>query len=402
MKIDLKIIKNDADYSQALARVEELVDLDPADSTPEAEELELLSLLINTYEDEMYPVDMPDPVDAIKFRMEQQGLKYKDMVPFFGSKSRVSEVLNRKRGLTLSMIRALHRDLGIPAEVLITDPKKDLPEEIEGVEWIRFPLAEMNKRGWIDFSGSVMAAKERSEEIIRLFFERAQLDMQASPVLFRKSFRSDKSVDEYALTAWYAKALIEQEEVRTETGYDASVVDDDFFSELKRLSFFNEGPLLVREFLSKLGIKLVIVPHLEGTYLDGASFFNYEGIPIIALTLRYDRVDNFWFTLFHELSHLKLHLKDKNDLFFDDLKSTKNLSKIEQEADRFGEEALIPRKAWKAFYSLYITEEDVKQFAQKLRISPAIVAGRIQKERNNFGVFRSLLGQGKVRGLFGM
>ena len=151
MKIDLKIIKNDTDYTQALARVEELVDLDPEQNTPEAEELELLTLLINTYEDQMYPVDLPDPVDAIKFRMEQQGLKYKDMVPFFGSKSRVSEVLNRKRGLTLSMIRALHRELGIPAEVLISDSKKELREEIKGGEWSRFPLGEKKKRGWSDF-----------------------------------------------------------------------------------------------------------------------------------------------------------------------------------------------------------------------------------------------------------
>src|SRR6056297_3427181 len=192
MKIDLKIIKNDTDYTQSLARVGELVELDPEQNTPEAEELELLSLLISTYEDEVYPIDMPNPVDAIKFRMEQQGLKYKDMVPFFGSKSRVSEVLNRKRSLTLPMIRALHRELGIPAEVLIADPKKDLPNEIEGVEWSRFPLAEMKNKGWIEFSGSVRAAKERSEEIIRSFLERAQFDMQVSPVLFRKSFRSDK------------------------------------------------------------------------------------------------------------------------------------------------------------------------------------------------------------------
>lgn len=291
------------------------------------------------------------------------------------------------------MIRALHRELGISAEVLIEDPKKDLPEEIKGVDWSCFPLAEMQKRGWIDFSGSVRAAKERSEEIIRSFFEQAQFNMQLNPVLFRKSFRSDKNVDEYALTAWYAKVLIEQKQVSTETLYDPAVLDE---------GFFDEGPLLAREFLLKLGIKLMIVPHLEGTYLDGASFFNNEGVPIIALTLRYDRVDNFWFTLFHELSHLKLHLKDRNDFFFDDLKSTNNLSEIEKEADRFGEEQLISSNEWSSFYSLYLTEVDVKQFAQKHRISTAIVAGRIQKERNDFGVFRSLLGQGKVRDLFGI
>ncbi len=158
----MKIIKTEIDYDRALDRVEELVTLDPAANTEEAEELELLTLLINTYEDEIYPIDLPDLVDAIRFRMEQQGLKNSDMIPYFGSKSRVSEMLNRKRGLSLSMIRALHRDLGIPAEVLISEPNSSIPEEIDGMELTRFPLLEMIKMGLIEFNGLVQTAKERS------------------------------------------------------------------------------------------------------------------------------------------------------------------------------------------------------------------------------------------------
>jgi HTH-type transcriptional regulator/antitoxin HigA len=104
--------------------------------------------------------------------------------------------------------------------------------------------------------------------------------------------------------------------------------------------------------------------------------------------------------LFHELSHLTLHLEDKNTLIFDDLKSTNNLSDIEKEADHFGEEKLIPRKVWESFYSAYLTEEDVKNFAKEQRLSPAVVAGRIQKERNDYSVFRKLLGQDEVKRLF--
>ncbi len=396
----MKLIKNEKDYEDALSRVEELMDIDPLEGSDEAEELELLALLINTYEDKVYPVALPDPIDAIKFRMEQQGLTRKDMVRFFGSKSKVSEVLNRKRGLSLSMIRALHKELSIPAEVLISEPNKELPEEIEGVDWSKFPLGEMRKKGWINFTGSVRGAKEWSEEIIRSFFDKAGFDMKTNPVLFRKSVRSDKSLDEYALAAWYAKSLIDQQEITTDAEYEVAVLDDEFFGELRRLSFFTEGPLLAREFLLKLGIKLVVVPHLEGTYLDGAVFFNLESVPIIAITLRYDRVDNFWFTLFHELSHLKLHLKDKDELFFDDLKSSVDLSDIEKEADRFGQESLIPQKVWTSFHSPYLGEKDVKNFAREQRLSPAIVAGRIQKERNDYSVFRNLLGQDGVKKLF--
>ena len=113
----LKILKSESEYQAALARVNALMDAAPGSA--EEEELELWSMLIERYEEEKYPIDMPDPVEAIRFRMDQEGLKQKDLEPYFSGKNRISEVLNRKRPLTLAMIRSLHRGLGIPAEVLI-------------------------------------------------------------------------------------------------------------------------------------------------------------------------------------------------------------------------------------------------------------------------------------------
>ena len=112
-----RLIKTEADYEAALKRMEELFDCQP--DTPEGDEFELLVKLVEIYEQEKYPIDNPDPVEAIKFRMEQEGLSNTDMIVYFGSKSRVSEVLNRKRGLSLSMIRKLSSGLDIPAAVLI-------------------------------------------------------------------------------------------------------------------------------------------------------------------------------------------------------------------------------------------------------------------------------------------
>lgn len=112
-----KIIKTEAEYSAALARVESLMNAKPGSA--KEEELELWSLLVERYEEEHFPINIPDPVEAIKFRMEQQGLRQKDLEPFFPGKNRVSEVLNRKRPLSIGMIRALHRSLGIPANVLL-------------------------------------------------------------------------------------------------------------------------------------------------------------------------------------------------------------------------------------------------------------------------------------------
>jgi len=106
-----KILKTEAEYEAALERTAALMDASPG--SPEEEELELLAFLVETYEQEHYPIDLPDPIEAIKFRMEQAGLTRKDMIPYLGSQSKVSEVLNRKRPLSLSMIRALHDGLGL-------------------------------------------------------------------------------------------------------------------------------------------------------------------------------------------------------------------------------------------------------------------------------------------------
>ena len=114
---ELKPIRTKADYNRALADVERL--WGAKGGTPEGDRLDVLATLIDAYETEHYPMDPPDPVEAIKFRMEQQGLTRKDLEPLIGTRTRVSEVLNRKRNLSIGMIRRLHDRLGISAEVLI-------------------------------------------------------------------------------------------------------------------------------------------------------------------------------------------------------------------------------------------------------------------------------------------
>ncbi len=111
------LIKNDAQYESALNRIDELFDAKPG--SKEFDEVELLMLLVKHYEEENYKIEAPDPIEAIKFRMEQMGLKKTDMTPYFGTRARVSEVLNRQRNLSIRMIRRLHKDFGIPAESLI-------------------------------------------------------------------------------------------------------------------------------------------------------------------------------------------------------------------------------------------------------------------------------------------
>lgn len=115
--MEIKPIHTEQEYQAALRRLEEVWEAEPG--TPESDELDVLSVLVEAYEDEHYPIHPPDPIEAIKFRMEQMGLTRRDLEPYIGPRARVSEILTRKRKLSLDMIRKLNEKLGIPAEILI-------------------------------------------------------------------------------------------------------------------------------------------------------------------------------------------------------------------------------------------------------------------------------------------
>ena len=119
--MNIRPIKNKQDYTNALSKIESLMDAEP--NTPKMDELEVLTTLVEAYEEQYHKIEAPDPIEAIKFRMEQEGLKQKDLVAIVGSKSRVSEILNKKRKLTIEMIRNLHKQLHIPIESLFLDYK---------------------------------------------------------------------------------------------------------------------------------------------------------------------------------------------------------------------------------------------------------------------------------------
>ena len=122
--MEITPIRTELDYRASLRVVSQLVDQDPSPDTPDGERLEVLSTLIEAYERKHHPIDLPDPVEAIKFRMDQAGLTIKDLEPMIGQPNRVYEVLSHKRPLTLRMIRNLNKGLGISAQVLITDNAK--------------------------------------------------------------------------------------------------------------------------------------------------------------------------------------------------------------------------------------------------------------------------------------
>jgi HTH-type transcriptional regulator/antitoxin HigA len=397
-----KIIKTEKEYNKVLSRIDLLMDAEP--NTPEGDEIELLVTLIELYEDKKYPIDMPDPIAAIKFRMEQLGLQQKDLVLFIGSKSKVSEVLNKKRPLSLSMMRALYKGLGIPAEILMQEQGKAFPEEIPEIDWTKFPIQEMINSGWISPKKNI---KGNEEDIIRGYIQEAGGMNCFSKLLFRtsqtpiKKYRTDK----YALMAWCLRIMELSKKHTLEKKYQPGTIN---LSDLPKLSYFKNGPLLAKEYLEKHGIQFFIVPHLRKTFLDGAAMILDKNKTVIALTLRYDRIDNFWFCLLHELIHLSKHLHaSKTDIIVDEGKTQRSRpikkDSKEKEADKKAQNTLIPEKYWN---NVDLNAKDLAKevilLAEKLKIHPAIIAGRIQFEKNNYRIMRQFMGRGEVSKLFSL
>jgi HTH-type transcriptional regulator/antitoxin HigA len=397
--MNIRPIKTDRDNEAALRRIEVLMDAKPG--TAEMDELDVLASLVEQYEEKRFSIDAPSPIDAIRFRMEQADLSPRDLVPFLGSRAKVSEVLSGKRPLTLQMIRALHEHLGIPADSLlkVQGQGTTLPENLEGIEWSRFPLNEMAKRCWIPKGRNL---KDRAEEIMRPFIDAAGGPQSLALPLYRKNdgARQNARMDLYALKAWCYRLLAIARQTALPHEYRDGSINEKFARGLVNLSWLPDGPKLAKAYLADHGIHLIYLPHLTGTHLDGAAL-KQAGTPVIGLTLRYDRVDNFWFCLCHEIAHIKFHLRrGQNEAFVDDLSlETQSETDLkEQEANKWAQDTLIPPDVWEsARAKREVTPSAVVELAQRLRIHPAIIAGRIRKDRRNYRLLSHYVGNGDVR-----
>ena len=395
--MSIKVIRNEEEYEAALLQVEELMDAAPG--SLEADTLEVLSVLIEHYEQEKFPVDMPDPIEAIKFRMEQMGLKQKDLVPFIGSAGKVSDILNRRRGLSLHMIRELHKGLGIPYKVLMQDPQAEFQEQKYLAE--DFPFREMVQAGYFPDISDVRKAKLYAEELLRDLF--SVFKEKQPEIIFCKHGVQEGNLK--ALKAWQARAAsIALQDQLSE--FEVNQLQSDFYTDLLRFSQYQKGVQLVQEHFHRKGIYFVILPALPGTYLDGASFMAPDDKPVVALTLRHDRLDNFWFTLFHELGHIVLHLSQGVDqAFFDEINHDGQEigNPFEQQANQFALEHMVPTQYWEEYCSpnlTYLSKDDIHFHASKLGISPAILAGRVRWATGNYQKFSDLLGYNQIREQF--
>lgn len=390
-------IRNEADYEVALERIDCLMGA-PSGST-ERDELDVLATLVEAYEDEHFPIDLPTPIQAIEFRMEQAGLTQADLVKYIGSRAKVSEVLSGKRPLTLKMIRALNQHLGIPANVLIGDGSGETVES-DGIQWTKFPVFEMAKRGWLP---TVPNLRGKAELLVGDLIERAGGPAALPQAFYRKnnSARRNARMDPYALQAWCLHVLAKARGDPPTAIYHDDAIDEKFLRFLATLSRLPDGPRRAVEALGQHGIAVIYAKHLPRTHLDGAAMRTTEGIPVIGLTLRYDRLDNFWFCLLHETAHIWKHVSPDHSLYVDDLSLSESDHhedwSIEEEADRLAQDALIPSEAWIAARLIgRATPSRVISFAQSINVHPAIVAGRIRKETQNYRLLSQFVGLNEV------
>jgi HTH-type transcriptional regulator/antitoxin HigA len=396
--LEARVIRTEEQYRAYLNEVQDLMAKAHTLNSKDSERLELLTVLLEAYENTKFPVETPDPIDAIHFRMSEKGLKQADLVPYFGTSSRVSEVLSRKRPLTVQMIRALALGLGISADTLVGLSTPEVSQKKPDVDWSKFPINEMLRRGWV--RAKSVGLEHGVEDVVKSYIMDAGLHFGAASFRRTISGEAQSPTTRYALYAWLARVIQSARKMKPKLGsFDPSTLSANFLKELAQLSWWESGPTLAYEFLQKHGIAIVIEPRLKGTLLDGAALRDSDGTPIIGLTIRHDRIDNFWFTLLHEVAHLWKHV-DESEAFLDDLDASSE-DRREAEANRLASEAFIPRILWRrseAFISP--NRESIEAFAKELRIHPAIIAGRIRKESGNYGLFTDMLGNGQVRNAF--
>lgn len=398
--MEAKVIRTEEQYHRYLEEVQSLMALGGALDAKQCDHLELLTVLLEAYENTKFPVEAPDPIDAILFRMEEKGLKRADLVPYFGTSSRVSEVLGRKRPLTVQMIRALSLGLGLSADTLIGLATTESTERKGEIDWSKFPIREMAKRGWLD--SLTTKSKTAVEDVVKSFIADAGLQFGAASFRRTLAGEANSPTTQYALYAWLARVIQKARSKKSTLGvFDKSTLSAGFLRELAQLSWSDHGPLLAVEYLEKHGIAVVIEPHLKGTLLDGAALNDIDGTPIVGMTLRHDRLDNFWFTLLHEVAHLWKHV-GADEAFLDDL-DTSSEDRREAEANRLAKEAFIPRMLWKRSDAFIApSKESIDKLSRELKIHPSVIAGRLRRETGNYRIFGDLIGLNQVRSMFSL
>ncbi|WP_070932131.1 XRE family transcriptional regulator [Edaphosphingomonas haloaromaticamans] len=301
----------------------------------------------------------------------------------------------RYRSISLSGLQRVARTLGIKLTAHIDQPLQEpwLPSYEMSSSELQKVLKHARENGWLD-----KADQSDDNGISQLRRTVAEhVGEYGTPSLLRTGLNVHDLSKDWFLLAWKAQVTRSALRLIQRKKPKYRPLNMSWLSELVKLSVFDDGPVRAKEMLAEQGILLVIEPQIAGMRVDGAAFLIDEH-PVIGLTLRLDTLDNFWFTLMHEMGHVILHYRTGlASGFFDDFEHLE-IDEMEEEANRFAQNMLIPDAVWsKSPARIAKTAEPIERLAKQLGIAPAIIFGRLRMERQNYKIFSDKIGRGRVR-----
>lgn len=331
------------------------------------------------------PARLVKPGDILREELEERGWTQSDFAGILGKPYQaVSEIINGKKEITPDTALRIADALGTSPELwlnlessyrlgLAKEAQTDSPVSRRATLYNAVPLKELVKNGWIEYKENV---DELEQQIISFLGIENLGQMKQVAVRFRAS--QVRSPRPESLVCWLRRA-----EILASAASAKSYASDNLAKGVSRLTTFSRSVgqrELVMRHLAELGVRLVIVPHLEKTYVDGAAFWLGKESPVVALSMRFDRADNFWFTLMHELAHILMHSAYGTKSFVDVELEKASTDQYENQANNQARDWLIPPDAYEQFLSRCrgrFSKQHVLDFAYELGISPGIVVGRL-------------------------
>lgn len=271
------------------------------------------------------------------------------------------------------------------------------PDKLDPNE-LRRVLAHAKKKGWLSKKDADLSDADSVSALVN--YATSLRDRYGGPVFLRKGGTSPTEVGILSLHAWRARvsSLAREKASQVEGRFDPT--DIGWIRSLVKLSNVRAGPLEAVSLLSERGIVLIVEEPAPGTKLDGAAFLEGD-VPVVGLTLRFDRIDHFWFTLLHEIGHVFLHLDHGlAGGFFDDF-DVDSSETVEKEANEFASSSIVAPELWRLSPARLAKSADVVEtLARQLGIHPALIFGKIRNERKDYSIFATEVGQGAIRHLF--
>ncbi len=352
------------------------------------------------------PIEVFPPGETIKEELEARGWTQADLADILGRPPRlVSEIIAGKRSITPETARGLGAAFGTSAQFWMNlassyQLSKVTAHDDESVArraqlFSVIPqLNEVFRRGWIEETGNVSVLEERVKSFLGIATLTPEAVLQSQQGAAARASSGPSPVQ----AAWLARARQLARGCKPEGEFTPEKIPG-LITELNVLKKDSDGLGQIPGALTRAGIRFVIVEPLATSKIDGFCFWLTDTAPVIAMTLRFDRIDAFWFTLFHELGHINAgDGKSGNPLNLDEniLESSKDTDRtgVERDADDFASEALIPEKRMRQFMATsnrYITKENIMYFAKQIGAHPGIIVGRLHHLNKQYTHFRDLL-----------